>query len=129
MAAKGRVSGASRVLRWVPDSLPLRFAPLQASGKARLRVWAQLSRLLSRAHAAKAECDPGPSARRCREAAPNSFHRGLLRHEPYPGSALFRKRSEAGWGMILGRLAAVPAGGGRGPRNAPPPPARPEPPP
>ena len=29
--------------------------------------------LLSRAHAAKAECDPGPSARSCREAAPNSF--------------------------------------------------------
>src|SRR5829696_7190871 len=50
-------------LRWVPDSLPLRFAALQASGKARLKVWAQLSPLLSRAHAAKAECEPGPSAR------------------------------------------------------------------
>src|SRR5215218_1213045 len=50
-------------LRWVPDRLPLRFAALQASGKARLRVWAQLSPPLSRAHAAKAECDPGPSAR------------------------------------------------------------------
>src|SRR5215207_3309415 len=31
---------------------------------------------LSRAHAAKAECDPGPSARLRREAAPNSFRRG-----------------------------------------------------
>src|SRR6476620_5438637 len=47
-------------------------------GKARLMVWAQLSPLLSRAHAAKAECDPGPSARLRREAAPNSFRRGLL---------------------------------------------------
>src|SRR5215213_11175563 len=36
-AAKGKVSGASRVLRWVPDRLPLRFAALQASGKALLR--------------------------------------------------------------------------------------------
>src|SRR5215203_1392580 len=35
-SAKERVSGASRVLRWVPDRLPLRFAPLQASGKALL---------------------------------------------------------------------------------------------
>src|SRR5215203_4119109 len=59
-------------LRWVPDRLPLRFAALQASGKARLRVWAQLSPPLSRAHAAKAECDPGPGARLRREAAPNS---------------------------------------------------------
>src|SRR5215217_8618917 len=69
-------------LRWVPDRLPLRCAPLQASGKARLRVWAQLSPPLSRAHAAKAECDPGPSARLRREAAPNSFRRGLIRLSP-----------------------------------------------
>ena len=66
-------------LRWVPDRLPLRFAALQASGKARLKVWAQLSPPLSRAHAAKAECDPGPSARLRRKAAPNSFRRGLQR--------------------------------------------------
>ena len=36
-SAKERVSGAARVLRWVPDSLPLRCAPLQASGKGLLR--------------------------------------------------------------------------------------------
>src|SRR4051812_38128332 len=29
----------------------------------------------------EAECDPGPSARLCREAAPNSFRRGLLSGE------------------------------------------------
>src|SRR5215207_9145441 len=69
-------------LRWVPDRLPLRFAALQASGKARLRVWAQLSPPLSRAHAAKAECDPGPSARLRREAAPTRL--GPLR----PGEAI-----------------------------------------
>src|SRR5215208_4576030 len=59
-SAKGRASGASRVLRWVPDSLPLRFAALQASGKARLRVWAQLSPLLSRAHGAKRNATRDP---------------------------------------------------------------------
>src|SRR5215216_4228826 len=81
---KMRFGAASRrVLRWVPDSLPLRFAALQASGKVRLTVWAQLSPLLSRAHAAKAECDPGPSARLRREAAPNSFRRDLLSGEGF----------------------------------------------
>src|SRR5215207_4898745 len=48
-------------LRWVPDRLPLRFAALQASGKARLTLWAQLSPPLSRAHAAKRNATRDPA--------------------------------------------------------------------
>src|SRR5215204_4094191 len=78
-SAKGRASGASRVLRWVPDRLPLRFAALQASGKARLMVWAQLSPLLSRAHAAK-----------------RNATRGQRKKLPRSGAELISQRSRQG---------------------------------
>jgi hypothetical protein len=47
--------------RWVPDSLPLRFAPLQASGKARLTVLGAALSTLSRAHAAKRNATRDPA--------------------------------------------------------------------
>src|SRR5215216_7839888 len=62
-------------------STPLRSVPgVRERAVERL---AQLSPLLFRAHAAKAECDPGPSARLRREAAPNSFRRDLLSGEGF----------------------------------------------
>ena len=62
----------------VAAELGTAFGAALQSPRARLTGWAQLPPLLSRARAAKAECDPGPSARLCREAAPNSCRRGLL---------------------------------------------------
>src|SRR5829696_432874 len=90
--AKARTSGAALSLALGPGSPStppdqVRGA-LQASGKRRLGDQAQLSPLLSRAHAAKAECDPGPSARSRREAAPNSFREERGSRPPLPpGSA------------------------------------------
>src|SRR3954452_20080725 len=79
---KVRFGAASRrVFRWVPDSLPLRFAALQASGKGLLRDQAPIPSAAFPGACSEAECDPGPSARSCREAAPNSFRRGLLKGE------------------------------------------------
>src|SRR5215204_2079748 len=57
--------------------------------------------LLSRAHAAKAECDPGPSATSCREAAHRSFvfRSGLfsgLRH-PHISALRISPRSRSEW--------------------------------
>ncbi len=77
--AKARTSGAALSLALGPGSPStppdqVRGA-LQASGKRRLGDQAQFPPLLSRAHAAKAECDPGPSARSRREAAPNFSQR------------------------------------------------------
>src|SRR5215213_7944765 len=60
------------VLRPAPSPLPL-----SRSGEG----FAPSPPRLSRAHAAKAECDPGPSARLRRKAAPNSFRRGLRTRE------------------------------------------------
>src|SRR4051794_12039825 len=72
----GRISGASRLLALGPGSPS---TPLRCAAGVRERAvegFAPIPPLLSRAHAAKAECDPGPSARLRREAAPNSFRRG-----------------------------------------------------
>src|SRR4051794_30645218 len=59
---KVRFGAASRrVLRWVLDSLPLRFAALQASGKGLLRDQRQFHPPLSRAHAAKRNATRDPA--------------------------------------------------------------------
>src|SRR5829696_1219922 len=104
-SAKERVSGASRVLRWVPDRLPLRFAALQASGKAVERPSANST--LPGA-CSESGMRPGTRARLRREAAPNSFRRGLLRQELHPAGRRSGSGARRGWGMILDRLAAVP---------------------
>src|SRR5215207_9181829 len=65
------------VLRWVPGRIPL---SLHAPGKAVERAAPKPSTALSRTPATQrsgVEGDPGPSARTRREAAPNSFRRGL----------------------------------------------------
>src|SRR4051794_18856863 len=86
----GRAGNPSRVARTVVGARNGRAAGFKVkhavgafgaalqSPRARLTGWAQLPPLLSRARAASAEWDPGPSARLRREAAPNSFRRGLL---------------------------------------------------
>src|SRR5215204_1130686 len=75
-------AASRRVLALDPGSpsTPLRSVP--GVRETAVERFALIFPPLSRAHAAKAEYDPGPSARLCREAASNSFRRGLL-----PGEA------------------------------------------
>ena len=61
----------------LPDSLPLRFAPFQASGKARLRVWAGAPSTAFPGACSESGMRPGTQRTSCREAAPNSSRRGL----------------------------------------------------
>src|SRR5215217_2926963 len=109
-SAKGRVSGASRVLRWVPDRLPLRFAALQASGKALLRERAPISSAAFPGACSAAECDPGPSARSRREAAPNltrSQRSPFGRGEHLLSFAVSRSYEETPMTVSIGHLQPI----------------------
>jgi plasmid stabilization system protein ParE len=86
-------------------------------------------RAVERASGNSIHCFPGRMQRKrnvTRDPAQDSaakrrkthFAEGLLRQELHPGSVAFRERSEAGWGVILARLAAVPGRGRLRPRIA-----------